>query len=55
MRLWRRFQLWQAMRLYAFVPVLERLARRITARADRLVRDSTVDPQQRFRFGGEDD
>lgn len=51
MGLWRRFQLWQAMQLYAFVPVLERLARRITARADRLIRENVADPQQRLDLG----
>jgi type IV secretory pathway VirB3-like protein len=51
MRLWRKLNVWLAMRLYACVPVVLWLARQMTATADRMLRDNTVDPQQRLDLG----
>lgn len=55
MRLWRRFHIWRAKRMYARVMRMEPESERLLNKADRLMRKHAEDPQQRFPFGGEDD
>jgi hypothetical protein len=55
MRLWHRFHVWRAKRMYARVKRMEGDALALLAKADALMRRHAEDPQQRFRFGGEDD
>jgi hypothetical protein len=48
MRLWRRFQHWRAMRLYARVNAMPEEARRLTARADRMIGKNVKPPMPLF-------
>ncbi len=54
MRLWRRFQHWRAMRIYARVRRLSERGRLLTAKADRLIGTNVKPPMPLFdRMDGE--
>lgn len=54
MRLWRHFQYWRAMRMYARVRRLLEEARLLTAKADRLIGTNVKPPMPLFdRMDGE--
>ena len=48
MRLWRRFNHWRAMRLYAQVRRMPHRAAELTAKADRLIGKNVRPPMPRF-------
>ena len=50
-RLWRRFRIWRAMRMYVRVIDLEVEARCLKIEADLLMRKHAEDPQQRLDLG----
>lgn len=51
MRLWRRFQISRAMRMYRDVSGLEHAAKTLKAEADELMRRHAEDPQKRLDLG----
>lgn len=51
MRLWHRFHVWRAMRLYRQVLRLESDAQWLTHRADELMMKHAEDPQRRLPLG----
>lgn len=51
MWLWHRLHVWLAMRTYACIPELERLATALMANADARMRRHAEDPQQRLDLG----
>jgi len=48
MRLWRRFQLWRAMRIYTRVVLMGEEAIRLAAKADRLIGKNVKPPMPLF-------
>lgn len=53
MRLWRRFNHWRAMRLYARVRRMPHLAAAMTAKADRLIGKNVRPPMPLFDHDSE--
>jgi hypothetical protein len=51
MRLWHRFQIWRAKRMYVRVKRMELDAARLLAKADLLMRRHAEDPQRRLPLG----
>jgi hypothetical protein len=51
MRLWRRFHIWRAKRMYARVEAMEPESNRLLAKADALMRRHAEDPQARLPLG----
>jgi hypothetical protein len=51
MRLWHRFQIWRARRMYERVKRIEAEAAALLAKADLLVRRHAEDPQRRLPLG----
>lgn len=50
-RLWRRFNIWRANRMYARVKAMPETAQRLKSRADQLMRRHAEDPQRRLPLG----
>jgi hypothetical protein len=51
MRLWRRFQIWRAHRIYAGIPAKAEKLQRDLHKADLLMRKHAEDPQRRLPLG----
>lgn len=51
MRLWRRFNVWRANRLYARVEAMPAEALRLKSKADQLMQRHAEDPQRRLPLG----
>jgi len=49
--LWRRYQIWRAMRMYVRVIDLKTEAEMLKIKADMLITKHTQDPQQRLPLG----
>ena len=51
MRLWHRFHVWRARRMYARIKRMEEEAEALMAKADALMRRHAEDPQRRLPLG----
>lgn len=52
--LWNRFQCWRAMRMLSRIPIESARLEAEFAKARELLRRHAEDPQQAFKFGGDD-
>jgi hypothetical protein len=50
-RAWHRFHIWRAKRIYLRVAAMPAKAKRLTAKADALMRRHAEDPQRRLDLG----
>ena len=51
--LWRKFQIWRAMRIYKRIDMERDRLRRLKAKADRLISDNTIAPHPLFDWAAE--